>query len=215
MTTRRLLAALVLLLCTPTLGRAQQAPIPLYPNQPPSTVEPELLAPLAPGPASPAPVPPVPPPPVAPAMPLAAQPSPAHPQPPPIGASLSPPSERVFCNQSVRVQLAATSVPARYQPFIGGFSDASWTPQLCAALVVENVTADGTATIVYVFGPMGSSNPAAGGVLHGTGIVRDGELEFQNSDGSQFAFRPLYSDLNGRLTTPKGQTYQSVFERTP
>lgn len=122
----------------------------------------------------------------------------------------------MFCNQSVSVQLAAAdSVPARYRPFVGVFSDASWTPQLCAALVVENVTADGTATIVYAFGPMGSNNPAQGGILHGTGVVRDGELRFQNSDGSQFAFRPLYSDLSGKLTTPQGQTYQSVFERTP
>ena len=61
-----------------------------------------------------------------------------------------------------------------------------------------------------------ASNPrGARGVLHGTGIIRDGELRFQNSDGSQFAFRPLYADLGGRLSTPQGQSYEAVFKKTP
>jgi len=131
-------------------------------------------------------------------------------------ASLSAPAERVFCNQSVGVRLTTPDSTAdRYRPFVGVFSDASWTPQLCAALVVESVTPDGIARIDYVFGPMGSNSSGPGGVLRGTGIIRDGELRFQNSDGSQFAFRPLYSDLSGTLTTPQGQTYQTVFVRTP
>ena len=62
---------------------------------------------------------------------------------------------------------------------------------------------------------MGSNLRAPSGVLHGTGVIRDGELRFQNSDGSQFAFRPLYADLAGRLVTPKGQTYQAAFKKTP
>jgi hypothetical protein len=61
-----------------------------------------------------------------------------------------------------------------------------------------------------------SANPrGARGILHGTGIIRDGELRFQNSDGSQFAFRPLYADLGGRLSTPQGQSYEAVFKKTP
>ena len=80
---------------------------------------------------------------------------------------------------------------------------------------MTRVTPDGTASIVYVYGPMGSGGRGAGGVLHGTGIIRDGELRFQNSDGSQFAFRPLYADLSGQLTTPQGQNYQAIFKKTP
>src|SRR5258707_6213857 len=72
----------------------------------------------------------------------------------------------------------------------------------------------GTASIVYAFGPMGSNTRRPGGILHGIGVIRDGELRFQNSDGTQFAFRPLYADLDGRLTTPQGQNYQAVFKRT-
>jgi len=129
---------------------------------------------------------------------------------------LSAPIARVFCEQPVTVQLAdPDAVAERFRPFIGIWSDASWTPLLCAALIVENVAPDGTAKILYVFGPMGANARGPAGVLQGTGIIRDGELRFQNSDGSQFAFRPLYADLDGRFTTPKSQSYQAVFKRTP
>jgi hypothetical protein len=139
-----------------------------------------------------------------PAAPLSDQSLPAQPASP----------GRVFCDQTVTAQPAdPASVPERYRPLVGIFSDADWTPQLCAALVVENITADGTATITYAFGPIASGSKVAGGVLHGTGIVKDGALQFQNSDGSQYAFQPFYSDLTGRWTTPKGQTYEAIFKR--
>ena len=67
----------------------------------------------------------------------------------------------------------------------------------------------------YAFGPIGSNARVPGGVLNGTGIVQDGELRFQNSDGSQFTFRPLYADLDGHLTTPQGQSYRAIFKKTP
>ena len=110
--------------------------------------------------------------------------------------------------------LSPCSRPGVHRPLIGIWSDAAWTPQLCAALIVETVAADGTATITYAFGPIGSGNRAPGGVLHGTGIVRDGELKFQNNDGSQYAFKPFYADLAGRLTTPQGQSFDAVFKKT-
>jgi hypothetical protein len=148
--------------------------------------------------------------------PPAAAPPPAAPAAPPPAVPMSEPIGRIFCEQPVTVRLAdPETVAERFRPFIGIWSDASWTPVLCAALIVENVAPDGTATILYVFGPMGAGGRAAGGVLQGTGIIRDGELRFQNSDGSQFAFRPLYADLDGRLTTPKEEGYHAVFKKTP
>jgi hypothetical protein len=120
----------------------------------------------------------------------------------------------VFCDQNVVAQPAdPASVADRYRPFVGIFSDADWNPQTCAALIVETVANDGTATITYAFGPLGSGNKAVGGVLHGTGVIKDGALLFQNNDGSQYAFRPFYSDLAGKWTTSKGQTYEAVFKR--
>lgn len=140
--------------------------------------------------------------------------------PPDATGSLVPPSApaattRIFCQQPVTIHLAERdSVPERYRGFLGIWSDAAWTPQLCAALIVETVAPDGTATILYAFGPTGSNARGPGGVLNGTGIVRDGELRFQNSDGSQFVFRPFYADLDGRLTTPQGQSYRAIFKKS-
>lgn len=201
---RRLAAAAIALLTSDAGALAQQhpaSPIPLIPDAPPRVFEPVPLPPIAPAPEMPRPPGPTPPAALG-GAPVAA-----------------PETARVFCDQPVTVRVAdRDGVPERYRGFVGIWSDAAWTAQLCAALIVENVMPDGTATILYAFGPMGSpQEPDArgpGGVLHGTGIVRDGELRFQNSDGSQFAFRPIYSDLDGRLTTPQGQSHQAIFKKT-
>ena len=198
---RRLVAAALLLGVIASAVSAQQ-PTPLLPNAPPRSIQPEPLPPIAPAPAE-----------APPSAPRVAPP--AADMTAPAAAPSGPSETREFCGQSVSYSLASRdSIPASYRGFVGIWSDASWTPQLCAALIVENVQPDGTAAILYVFGPMSSSVRTAGGILRGTGIIRDGELRFQNSDGSQFAFRPLYADLDGHLTTPKGQNFQAVFKKT-
>lgn len=203
---RRLAAAVALLLSPAAVAQQPGAPVPLYPGAVPHSFEQEPLPPPAiPPTAAPAPQQPQTPSPEAPAPPAIA-PTPA------AGA----PAERVFCQQAVSVQLAdPDSVAPRYRPFLGMWADTSWTPQLCAALVVDNIKPDGTASVVYVFGPMGPSAGGPAGTLHGTGIIRDGELQFQNSDGSQFAFRRFYGDLQGHLTTPQGQNYDADFKKQP
>src|SRR5215813_951168 len=121
---------------------------------------------------------------------------------------------RVFCEQSVNYRVADPStVPEPYRRFLGAWSDAAWDANTCAALIVDNVDPDGTASIIYAYGPLGSSVRIAGGVLHGTGIIREGELRFQNSDGTQFAFRPGIVDLIGHMTTPRGQSFEAVFKK--
>jgi hypothetical protein len=133
----------------------------------------------------------------------------------PAPAAPGPEAGRVFCEQSVSYRLADPStVPEPYRRFLGAWSDAAWDANTCAALIVDDVGPDGAASIIYVFGPLGSSARVPGGVLHGTGIIRDDELRFQNSDGTQFAFRPAIADLVGHMTTPKGQTYQADFKKT-
>jgi len=122
---------------------------------------------------------------------------------------------RVFCEQNISYRLAdPSSVPEAYRSFLGAWSDAAWDANTCAALVVDDVRPDGTVSVIYVYGPLGPGARTPGGILHGTGIIRDGELRFQNSDGTLFAFRPEIADLVGRMTTPNGQTYQSAFKKT-
>jgi hypothetical protein len=179
------IADVAILLLVSTAAAAQQ-PTPLF-------------NPSSPGPSSPGPTNPGAP---------ADQPAPAAPPTEPMPG-------RIFCGQSVSYHIAdPDSLPATYRPFVGIWSDAAWTPQLCAALIVESITSDGTATITYAFGPIGSGGSKPRGVLHGTGIIEDGELKFQNADGSQYGFKPFYSDLSGHWTTPKGETYETIFKKT-
>src|SRR5258705_8301599 len=131
-------------------------PTPLYPGAAPRSIEPEPLPPLPSSPTAP---------------PVAASPAPSVP--PALTASTptpaGPATQRVFCDQPVTIRLAdRAAIPDPYRQFIGIWSDAAWNPQLCAALVVESVQPDGTAAILYVFGPMGSNARRPGGVLHGT-----------------------------------------------
>lgn len=231
----RTLPVLVLLMQTVAFGAAAQdriEPEPL-PPLPPSREAPRGAPPEAPGEltreAPPWDLPPrdaapsdrfTPPPPGRSPIPLGSRGLPTEPGPPtppePGVAETAPPdTARVFCDQSISFHLAdRATTPERFRPFVGIWSDASWTPQVCAALIVEKVGSDGLASIIYAFGPMGSNARVKGGVLHGTGVVRNGELLFQNADGSQYAFRPLYADLEGRFTTPQGQTYQAIFKKT-
>jgi hypothetical protein len=132
--------------------------------------------------------------------------------PPTIG---EPQPGRIFCDQSVAYRIAdPATVPERYRGFLGAWSDAAWNANTCAALIVESIDPDGTASVIYAYGPLGSSTRVAGGKLHGTGIIRDSELRFQNTDGTQFAFRPGIADLIGRMTTPNGQSYEAAFKKT-
>ncbi len=122
---------------------------------------------------------------------------------------------RVFCDQSVTYRSAEpATVPEPYRRFLGAWTDAAWDANTCAALIIENIDRGGTASIIYAYGPLGSSARVTGGTLHGTGIIRDGELRFQNSDGTQFTFRPGIADLIGRMTTPSGQSYEAAFKKT-
>ena len=134
-------------------------------------------------------------------------------QAPPITGEPQP--GRVFCEQSVTYRIAGrATVPESYRGFLGAWSDAAWDANTCAALIVENIDPDGAAAIIYAYGPLGSNARGSGGTLHGTGIIRDGELRFQNSDGTQFTFRPGIADLIGRMTTPSGQSYEAAFKKT-
>ena len=69
---------------------------------------------------------------------------------------------RVFCEQNVSFQLSDPStIPENFRRFVGVWSDAAWDARTCAALIVQDVKADGTASIIYVFGPQGTQHASA------------------------------------------------------
>jgi hypothetical protein len=150
----------------------------------------------------------------APAPPIGGPPAAVPQSPAPQTSEMQP--GRVFCEQNVSFQLPDPStIPEHFRRFVGVWSDAAWDAHTCAALIVRDVKGDGTASIIYVFGPQGTGTVGPGGVLHGTGVIRDDELRFQNSDGSQFAFRPGIVDMTGHLISPKGESFEATFKQTP
>lgn len=232
---RYAVAALGLVLSSVVPAFAQQdvpAPTPLFPGAGKSGVQTEELPPssaapssttvtISPGPGTASGSPPstaTSGPPPAGSSPSGSAPA-ATLTPAPLPSATAASSEqtgRIFCDQQVAVKVAErASAPEAFRQFLGIWSDANWTAQLCAALIVQSVKPDGTASIVYAYGPMVRGR-GQGGVLYGEGIIQpDGWLRFQNVDGSQFAFHPVYADLDGRLTTPQGQNYKAVFKKTP
>jgi hypothetical protein len=139
---------------------------------------------------------------------------------PPAPSAEQPPS-RAFCDQNVAFRIDdPVSAPEQYRPFVGVWSDAAWDARTCAALVVQRVAPDGKASIVYIYGPEGARALVPGAVLRGTGVIKDGELRFQNSDGSQYAFRPRVVDavvigMVGHWINAKGESFQATFKQTP
>lgn len=210
------LFAVISLIALPAAALAQGGPGP-------ATGAPIELAPPPPSPPPAAAPPPVAPPPVAPPQtPPSSDQQGNGPQggAPPGGeeqqtAGQQPPG-RTFCEQNVAfAPLDPSTVPEQYRRFVGVWSDAAWDARTCAALVVQDVKPDGAASIIYVYGPEGSDSSVPGAVLHGTGVIRNGALRFQNSDGSQYAFRPGIADMTGHWINPKGESFQATFKQTP
>src|ERR1051325_2022850 len=116
-------AAALILGAAPAAAQAPAAPVRLLPDTPPRSFGPEPLHPPVPA--------------REPEMPGSRpfrQPQAAR---GPAG-SLTPLPEpettaRIFCRQPVTVRIAdRESVPERYRRFVGMWSDAAWTSQLCA-----------------------------------------------------------------------------------
>jgi hypothetical protein len=106
----------------------------------------------------------------------------AQPAPP----AAEPQLRRVFCEQTITYRLAdPSSVPEPYRRF-RPLSDAAWDANICAALVVTEVQPDGTAAIIYVGGPRPTRG--AGGVLHGTGVIRDRRSGFRTPTALNLLF---------------------------
>jgi hypothetical protein len=205
---RSLILTSLMVLCAATAAAQTALPPETAPQGTPlaAPAEPSAPAPTAGGqtPSVPSPAPELPP------APAAEQSTAAEQQP-----------ARVFCDQNVAVRLDdPASAPDQYRRFVGVWSDAAWDVRTCAALIVQHVEPDGKASIVYIYGPEGSRSTVAGVILHGTGVIKDGELRFQNSDGSQYAFRPRLVgtevvDMVGYWINPKGDSFQATFKQTP
>jgi hypothetical protein len=96
-----------------------------------------------------------------------------------------------------------TESPKIFLNYLGIWSG-SWnnSRRLCGGLVVENVRQDGTADVIYVYGPSTPTIPFPWKEQRRTGTIdKDGTLSFKDDKGNSFTFtRTPDSKLDARFT---------------
>lgn len=91
---------------------------------------------------------------------------------------------QTLCDESIAydVQPAAADIPENIRAFSGTWVG-KWDYGLCGALIVESVKADGAASLIYVNGSYGGSNPIKAGSMRFAGRITGDTL----SDGGLIA----------------------------
>jgi hypothetical protein len=82
----------------------------------------------------------------------------------------------------------ATGVAEPYRSFLGAWAGATWNSRICGGLIVAGADDNGTARIIYIYGPLARSNfswkqqsPPA--------VIQNGQLTFQDEEAGKFFFR--------------------------
>jgi len=122
-------------------------------------------------------------------------------------------SSAIICGRSVDYVVDATGVSDPYRSFLGLWTGAAWNSRICGGLIVLGADNDGTARIIYVYGPLpGAQFPWKRQSPNAQ--IRNGQLTFQDEDGGNFTFRLNEQHvLNGRFTSAAGGALDAVLTR--
>ncbi|MBV9859129.1 MAG: retroviral-like aspartic protease family protein [Alphaproteobacteria bacterium] len=96
----------------------------------------------------------------------------------------------ILCGQPVSYQIDSVRTPDQYRGYLGVWTGV-WNnnARICGSLVVQRIGTDGTADIVYVYGPSSPARPFPWKKQRAVGaILPDGRLSFQDEQGSRFTF---------------------------
>jgi Trypsin-like peptidase domain len=135
--------------------------------------------------------------------------TPALPPKPPPSATPEPSTPTSLRNASLcgrTVDYAVDPNDSR-SGFLGVWSG-NWnnSGRLCGGLIVEKVRSDGTAELIYVYGPTQPGSKLAWKQQRRTGVLNNGKLSFQDDQGSTFVFDLIGSGtLNGSFLSGSGR----------
>jgi hypothetical protein len=109
----------------------------------------------------------------------------------------------VICGRAVHYVIDATGVAEPNRSFLGVWTGTMWNSRICGGLIVAGADNDGTARIIFIYGPLAGSNfswkqqsPPA--------VIRNGQLTFQEEAG-RFVFSQSASNvLQGHFTSARG-----------
>lgn len=141
-------------------------------------------------------------------QPSAPQPSPPQPQRQPV----APTSARTaaVCGREVDYSPDMEAADHPYGRFVGVWTG-TWNTasRLCGAMVISKIETDGTADILYVYGPTGPGTRLTWRQQHVSAVIQpDGKLVFRDDQGSAFTFEmenpsllnAFFGGAAGRLT---------------
>jgi hypothetical protein len=122
-------------------------------------------------------------------------------------------SSTVICGRPISYVIDATGATQPYRSFLGVWTGAAWNSRICGGLIVQSVDNDGSARIIYVYGPLPGAqfpwkqqSPSA--------LIRYGQLTFQDEENGNFTFRLSEQNvLHGHFVSVRGVPLDAVLTR--
>jgi hypothetical protein len=119
----------------------------------------------------------------------------------------------VICGRTVDYVVDATGVADPYRAFLGVWTGATWNSRICGGLIVAGADNNGTARIIYVYGPLAGSN-FSWKQQNPPAVIRDGQLTFQDEEAGKFSFRLNAPNiLQGHFTSAHGVALDAVLTK--
>jgi hypothetical protein len=118
-----------------------------------------------------------------------------------------------ICGKSVDFVIEATGVPEAYRGFLGVWTGAAWNSRVCGGLIVRRVEGDGTADVMYIYGPLpGESFPWR--AQHPAATISSRKLSFTDEEGGSFIFSQTYDNtLHGFFSSRDGSNLDTILTR--
>jgi hypothetical protein len=129
----------------------------------------------------------------------------AAPTPTPAPSAQAAPSSTVICGREVSYVVDVAGTAEAFKPFLGVWPDQAWNSRICAGFVVSSVDGDGTAHLIYVYGPR-SGAPIDWKAQTPAALISNGQLAFTDEDGGTYTFRLDQPDvLRGHFLSRDGK----------
>jgi hypothetical protein len=118
-----------------------------------------------------------------------------------------------ICGKPVDFVIEATGVPAAYRGFLGVWTGAAWNSRVCGGLIVRRVESDGTADLVYIYGPL-PGEKFLWKAQHPAAMISASNLSFEDEEGGGFVFNQTYDNtLHGLFNGREGVKLDAILTR--
>jgi hypothetical protein len=118
-----------------------------------------------------------------------------------------------ICGKPVDFVIDATGVPEPYRGFLGVWTGAAWNSRVCGGLIVSRVKSDGTAEVVYIYGPL-PEEKFPWKAQYAAAMISASNLTFTDEEGGSFVFSQTDGKtLHGFFTGREGTKLNAILTR--